>query len=184
MQQKTIFLDFYKTKDYFFWLDTKNKRPLHTIYLFLRNSRSIPPEVFSKKDKHLFRRTPLGGCFWNISKCSPLLFCHFTIFPEAFPQRNSRSSLPDVFFKKIEHLLRRTHLEDCFWNSWNSSPLFSVCSVLLLPTFLADIFEVLFTYCVISLCNSFWLWRVYFCFLYIFPVLVFLQCKCNTDFCH
>ena len=100
MQQKTIFLNFYQTKDYFFWLDNKNKRFLRTIYLFLRNSRSMPPDVFLKNDKHLFRRTPLGDCFWNIWKCSPLLFCYFTIFPEAVPQRNSRSSLPDVFLKK------------------------------------------------------------------------------------
>ena len=89
---------------------------------------------FLQQDKHLFRRTPLGDCFWNIQKCSPLFFCHFTIFPEAVPQRNSRSSLPDVFFKKSEHILRRTHLGDCFSNSWNSSPLFSVCLVLLLST--------------------------------------------------
>ena len=148
--KKTIFLNFYKTKDYFFWLDNKSKRPLHTIYLFLRNSRSMPPEVFFKKDKYLFRRTPLGDCFWNIWKCSPLLFCHFTIFLEAVPQRNCRSSVPDVFFKKIEHLLGRTYLGNCFWNFWNISLLFSVCSVLLLPTSLADIFQVLFTYWVIT----------------------------------
>ena len=92
----------------------------------------------------------LRDCLWNIWKCSPSLFCHFTIFSEAVPQRNSRSSLPDVFFKKSEHLLRRTHLGDCFWNSWNSSPLFSVCLVLPLPTFLADIFQVLFTYCILT----------------------------------
>ena len=94
--------------------------------------------------------SPLGDCFWNIWKRYPLRFCHFTIFPEAVTQRNSKSSLPDVFFKKSEHFLRRTHLGDCFWNSWNSSPLFSVCSVLILPTFLANIFPVLFTYCVIT----------------------------------
>ena len=98
MQQKTIFLNF--DKRLFFWLDNKNKRPLRTIYLFLRNSRSMPSEVFFKKGKHLFRRTRLEDCFWNIWECSPLLFCYFTIFPEAVPQRNSRSSLPDVFLKK------------------------------------------------------------------------------------
>ena len=106
---------------------------------------------FLQWDKHPFRRTPLGDYFWKIWKYSPLLFCHFINFPEAVPQRNSRSSLPDVFLKKSEHLLRRTCLGDCFWNSWNSSPLFSVCSVLLLPTFLPDIFQMLFTYCVQSL---------------------------------
>ena len=105
---------------------------------------------FLQWDKDLFRKTPLGDCFWNIWKCCALLFCHFTIFPGAVPQRNSRSSLPEVFCKKSEYLLRRTHLGDCFWNSWNSSPLFSVCSILLLPTFLADIFQMLFTYCVIT----------------------------------
>ena len=107
-------------------------------------------EVFIKKGKHLFRRTWLGDYFWNIWECSPLLFYYFTIFPEEVPQRNSRSSLPDVFFKNSEHLLRRTHLWDCFWNSWNSSPLFSVCSVLLMSTVLADIFQVFFTYCLIT----------------------------------
>ena len=71
----------------------------------------------SQWGKHLFRRTPLGYCFWNILKCCLLLFCHFTIFLEAVPQRKSRSSLPDVFFKKSEHLSRRTYLGDCFWNS-------------------------------------------------------------------
>ena len=147
----------------------------------------MPPEVFYKKDKHLFRRTPLEDCFWNIRKCSPLLFCYFTIFSEAVPQRNSRSSLPDVFFKKREHFLRRKHLECCFSNCLNSSPLFSVCSVLLLSTFLADIFQVLFTYCVITVFAThfdFGEFIVYFCFLCTFPVLVFLQCKCDTDFCH
>ena len=84
-----------------------------------------------------------------IWKCLPLLFCYFTIFSEAVSQRNSRSSFSDVFFKKIEHLLRRTYLGDCFWNSWNRS-LFSVRSALLLPTFLAGIFQVLFTYYVIA----------------------------------
>ena len=104
---KTIFRNFYKTNGYFFWLDYKNKRFLRALYLFLRNSRSMPPVVFFKKDKHLFRRTLLGDCFWNIWKCSLLLFCYFTIFPEAAPQRNSRSSFTDVFFKKSEHLLRK-----------------------------------------------------------------------------
>ena len=190
VQQKTIFLNFHKTKDYFFWLDNKNKRPLRTTYLFLRNSRSMPPEVFFKKDKHLFRGTLLGDCFWNIWKCFPLLLCYLTIFPEAVPQRNSRSSLLDVFCEHLlrsEHLLRRTHLGDCLWNSWNSSPLFSVCSVLLFPTFLADIFQVLFTYCVITVFAThfdFGEFIVYFCFLCTFPILVFLQCKCDTDFCH
>ena len=80
------------------------------MYLFLRNSRSMPQEVFFKKDKHHFRGTSLGDCFWNIWKCSPLLFGHFTISPGALLQRNSRGSLPDVFFKKGEHLLRRTQL--------------------------------------------------------------------------
>ena len=148
MQQKTIFLNF--DKRLFFWLDNKNKRPLRTIYLFLRNSRSMPQEVFFKKDKQLFRGKSLGDCFWNIWKCSPLLFGHFTISPGALLQRNSRGSLPDVFFKKGEHLLRRTQLGDCLGNLWNSSLLFSDCSVLLLPTFLADIFQVLFTYCLIT----------------------------------
>ena len=83
-----------------------------------------------------------SGIFGNV------LHYFSAIFP--VPQRNSRSSFPDVFFKKSEHLLRGTHLGDCFWNSWNSSPLFSGCSILILLTFLADIFEVLFAYCIIT----------------------------------
>ena len=179
MQKNTIFLNFYKTKDYFFWLDNKNKRILLTIYLFLRNSRSMPPVVFSKKDKHLFRRTPLEDCFWNIWKCFPLLFYHFTIFPEAAHQRNSRSNLSDVFFKKVNTFWE----EDMKWNSWNSSPLFSLRLVLLLSTFLADIFQMLFTYCVITVFATYFDFGE-FSFLYTFPVLTFLQCKCDTDFCH
>ena len=64
-----------------------------------------------------FQKNTTGGLFWKIRKCSPLPFSHFTIFPEVIPQGISRSSLPDVFFKKSEHLLRRTHLGDCFCNS-------------------------------------------------------------------
>ena len=89
-----------ENKRLFFWFDNKNKRPLCTIYLFLKNARSMRPEVLFKKGKHLFRRTLLGDCSWNIWKCFPLLFCHFTIFPEVIPQWNSRSSLPDAFLKK------------------------------------------------------------------------------------
>ena len=67
-----------------------------------------------------------GNVLWK------LLSCHFSIFPETVPQRNPRNSLPNVSFKKSEHLLRRTHLGDCFWNSWNRSPLFSVSFTLAL----------------------------------------------------
>ena len=165
----------------------KDKITILSLYGKIRKIETRILLYFLQWDKHLFRKTPLGDCFWDIWRCSPLLFCHFTIFPEAVPERNSRSSLLDVLLKKSEHLLRRTHLGDCFWNSWNSSPLFSVSSVLLLPTFLADIFQVLFTYCVITVFAThfdFGEFIVYFCFLCTFPVLVFLQWKCDTDFCH
>ena len=51
MQQKTIFLNIYKTIDYFFDLIIKTKyHNMCTIYLFLRNSRNSLPDVFLKKD--------------------------------------------------------------------------------------------------------------------------------------
>ena len=53
----------------------------------------MPPEVFFKKDKYLFRRTPLGDCFWNIWKFSPLLFCHFTNF---FQKQSPKETLEAV----------------------------------------------------------------------------------------
>ena len=82
MQQNTLFLNL-------FVLIIKQKT----------SSRETPvtcaQRSFFKKEKHLFRRAALGDCFWNIGKCSPLIFCHFTIFPKADPQRNCRSCLPD-----------------------------------------------------------------------------------------
>ena len=138
--------------------------------------------IWHTKDKYLFRKTLLGDCFWNTWKCSPLLFCHFTISPEAVPQRNSRSSFSGVFFKESEHLLRRTHLGDCFRNSWNSSPLFSIYSVLLLPTFLADIFQALFTYCVVTFfATHFDFGESVFVFFIFFLLPYFFN---DTDFCH
>ena len=71
-----------------------------TLYSKIRKIETRILLYFLQRDKHLSRKTPPGDCFWNIWKCSPLLFCHFTIFFEAVPQRNSRSSLPDVFLKK------------------------------------------------------------------------------------
>ena len=89
----------------------------HCLNYVRRSEKTRITVYFLQWDEHFFRTTPLGDCFWTIWKCLPLLFCHFTIFPEAVPQRNSRSSLPDAFFKYSGHLLRRTHLGDCFWNS-------------------------------------------------------------------
>ena len=74
-----------------------------TILSLYEKIRKIETRIllyFLQWDKHLFRRTPLGCCFWNIWKYSPLLFCHFTIFLKTVPQRNSRGTLPEVFLKK------------------------------------------------------------------------------------
>ena len=104
MQQKTIhatkdyFLNFYKTKGYFFDLIIKTK-DLRAQYICSWETPETCPRSVLQKGQ-LFRRTSLGYCFWNIWKCSLLLFCYFTIFSEAILQRNSRSSLPDVLLKK------------------------------------------------------------------------------------
>ena len=149
-RNKRLFVNFYKTNDYFFDLIIKTKN-LCAQYICSWETPEACSQRCSSKRTNTFleehRRGTASGAFGNVLH---YFFAISPFFQKQSSKRNFRSSLSDVFFKKSEHLLRRTHLEDCFWNSWNSSPLFSVCSVLLLPTFLADIFQVLFTYCVIT----------------------------------
>ena len=102
------------------WENTDNRKPL-LWYIFCSRINTFLEE---------HHWGTVFGTFGNV--LLKWLSCHFTIFPEAVPQRNPRSSLPNVSFKKSEHLLRRTHLGDCFWNSWNRSPLFSVSFTLAL----------------------------------------------------
>ena len=179
---KTIFRNFYKTNGYFFWLDYKNKRFLRALYLFLRNSRSMPPVVFFKKintflEEHCWETA--SGTFENV------LYYFSAISP--FFQKQPLKETPEAVSqmcssKKVNTFWEKTHSGDCFWNSWNSSPLFSVCSVLLLLTFLADIYQVLFTYCVITV------FAIHFDFgesIFVFFILFLLFYFFNdTDFCH
>ena len=145
----------------------------------------MPPEVFFKKDKYLFRRTPLGDCFWNIWKFSPLLFCHFTNFfrssppkklwkqsPRCVLQKNWTPFGKNIFRELLLELLKYFSIIFC---------LFSFTLAHIFGRYFSSAFYILGYY---SLCNSFWLWRVYFYFLYTFPVLIFLQCNCNNNFCH
>ena len=79
-----------------------------SLYGKIRKIETRILSYFLQWDKHLFRKTPLELVLENLEMFC-ITFLPFTIFLEAVPQRNSRSSLPDVFFWWLCYLQNFTH---------------------------------------------------------------------------
>ena len=101
MEQKTVFLNFYKTEDYFFDLTIKTKE-LCGPYIFLE-------KLQKHNAKHLFRRTPLGKLLLEHLEMISITFLPIHHFSRSNPPKKlQKRSLRCV------HLLRKTHLGTAF----------------------------------------------------------------------
>ena len=174
MQQKTIFLSFYKAKDYFFDLGIKTKE-LCLQYICSWETPEACSQKCSSKRTNIFLEEhhwgTASGTFGNVLH-------YFSVISPFFQMQSTKETQEAVSqmcsSKKWTPFEKKTFGELLLELLKEFSIVF-LCSVLLLSTFLADIFQVLFTYCVISLWNWFWLWRVFISFYFCCPRISSMQ---------
>ena len=181
MQQKTIFLSFYKAKDYFFDLGIKTKE-LCLQYICSWETPEACSQKCSSKRTNIFLEEhhwgTASGTFGNVLH----YFSAISPFFQKQSTKETQEAVSQMCSSKKWTPFEKKTFGELLLELLKEFSIVFLCSVLLLSTFWQIYFKCFLHTALLVFGTDFDFGE--FLFLSTFAVLAFRQCKCDTDFCH